>query len=132
MRYPIKIQTGYKTLFSLFGFSPESSYVELEGGALTFHFGTASEVVPLRDVAGVDRARWPFYYGLGAKLGPRGGVAYVGSTDGVVEIALTVPRPMNVWGPFRRAKARAVTVSLEDADGFIDAVRAARAGSRID
>lgn len=127
MRYPIKIASALKPLFSLFGFSSGSSYVELEGGVVTFRFGTASEAVPLRDVAEAARARWPLYYGLGPKLGPKGGVAYVGSTEGVVEVTFASPRLMNVWGPFRRAKARSVTVSLEDAEGFLGALRAARA-----
>ncbi len=129
MRYPIKIAASVRPLFAAFGFSRASSYVELEGGALAFRFGTADEVVPLVDVAGAARARWPFYYGLGPKLGPKGGVAYVGSLEGVVTVTFASPRPMNVWGPFRRARARAVTVSLEDADAFLDALRAARAGA---
>jgi hypothetical protein len=127
MRYPIKIASALKPLFSLFGFSSGGSYVDLEGGVVTFHFGTASETVPLRDVAAIARARWPLYYGIGPKLGPKGSVAYVGSAEGVVEVTFASPRPMNVWGPFRRGEARSVIVSLEDADGFVGAVQAALA-----
>lgn len=126
MRYPIKIASAMKPLFSLFGFSPKSSYVDLEGDKLTFHFGTASESVPLSDVAEAARARWPLYYGLGAKYGPRDTAAYVGSSQGVVEITFATPRPMNIWGPFNSSKACGVMVSLEDADAFLDALRAAR------
>lgn len=126
MRFAIKISSVLKPLFVVFGFSPKSSYVELDDGALTFHFGTAHETIPLEDVADVGYGHWPLYYGLGAKLGPKNGVAYVGSYDGVVELQLSRPHEMNVWGPFRRSKSRCVIVSLEDADGFIEAVRAAR------
>jgi hypothetical protein len=75
--------------------------------------------------APVHRCSWPFYFGLGAKLGPGGGVANVGSSDGVVRIDLRNPRPLDVWGPFRRSKARNVIVSLEDAESFSEALRGA-------
>src|SRR5205085_134059 len=67
----------------------------------------------------VARRRWPVYFGLGAKLGPSGGVSYVGSTEGVVQIDFVSPRPMHVWGPFRASRARCAIVSLEDPDQFI-------------
>jgi len=130
MRYPIKISSVWKPLFTIFGFRSKSSYVELEDDALKLRFGTASETIPLEDIADVSRAAWPFYYGLGPKLGPKQGVAYVGSTDGVVRIDFAKPHAMNVWGPFRRSKAHCVTLSLEDAEGFIDALRSAASGSR--
>lgn len=126
MRYAIKISPVWKPLFTVFGFSQKSSYIELDNGSLHFNFGTASETVPIEQVADVVHASWPFFYGLGAKLGPKGGVSYVGSMDGVVRVELTEPRPMNVWGPFATKKAKCVTVSVEEPDAFIEAVRAAR------
>jgi hypothetical protein len=132
VRYAIKISTFWKPLFTVFGFSSKSSYVELENGSLHFHFGTASETVPIEQVADVVSADWPFFYGLGAKLGPKGGVSYVGSRDGVVRVEFTEPRPMNVWGPFATKKAKCVTVSLEDADGFMRACASRRSRRRPD
>jgi hypothetical protein len=125
MRFPIKIASGWAPLFRVFGFSPKKSFIELDDESLSFHFGTAHEQVPLADIVGVERRKWPFFYGLGAKIGPDGGVAYVGSLDGVVQVQFSEPRPMNVWGPFRTGKARCVTVSVEDADAFMSALRAA-------
>ena len=125
MRFPISISAAFRPLFALFGFRARSSYVELEDDALVFRFGTAHERVPLSAVAGVGRTRWPFYYGLGAKLGPDEGVAYVGSMKDVVRVDLRAPQPMNVWGPFARAAARNVIVSVEDGDGFIAALQRA-------
>jgi len=125
MRYPIKISSVWRPFFSLFGFSRKSSYVELNGKTLKFCFGTASETLPVKDVSRISRRRWPFFYGLGPKLGPKGGVAYVGSTEGVVEIQLAKPHSLNVWGPFRRSKARTITVSLEEPQAFISGVRKA-------
>jgi hypothetical protein len=126
MRFAFSFSSTWRPLFALFGFRPGSSVVELGPDALHFRFGTAFESVPFDQIAGVSRRRWPFYYGLGAKLGPDGGVSWVASSEGVVRVDFVSPRPLNVWGPFRRADARCVIVSLEDPDGFIVALEAAR------
>ena len=123
MRYPITISPLWRWLFWLFGWSRERSYAEIDGETLGLEFGTAHERIPLVEIASVARRRWPFFYGLGAKYGPNGGVAYVGSTEGVVQIDFVRPRPMNVWGPFRNAQARCVIVSIENADQFIEEMR---------
>jgi hypothetical protein len=123
MRYPIKISPFWHGLFTAFGFARKRSYAEIDGQALYLHFGTAHERIPLDQISNIARGHWPFYFGLGAKYGPRGGVAYVGSTEGVVQIDFAHPRPMNVWGPFHASHARCVTVSIEEADRFIEDVR---------
>jgi hypothetical protein len=123
MRYPIQISSPWQGLFWLFGFRVDHSYVELEGEALRIHFGTADELIPLNKIAKVELRKWPFYFGLGPKIGPDGGVSYVGSTDGVVQIDFIDPRRMNVCGPFRVARARCVIVSLENAAQFIEDVK---------
>jgi hypothetical protein len=130
MRYPIKISTPWQPLFRVFGFSPKRSFVAIEDGTLAFRFGTATEAIPLADVSEVVPRRWPFYYGLGPKLGPDDGVSYVGSTEGVVQVRLKKPHALNVWGPFAHRKARAITVSLEEPDDFIAAVEQARSATR--
>jgi len=101
------------------------SYVELTDDALLFHFGTAHERVPLAEVTDVSPRKWPLYYGIGARIVPGHGVGFVGSTDGVVQVRFASPRPMEVWGPFRLNAAESVSVSLEQPDAFVDAVRAA-------
>lgn len=126
MRFAFSFSKTWRPLFAVFGFRPASSVVELTADALHFRFGTACESVPLDQIASVSRRRWPFYYGLGAKLGPDGGVSWVASGDGVVRVDFVAPRALNVWGPFRRDDARCVIVSLEDPDGFIAAIEAAR------
>jgi len=108
----------------LFGFAGKRAYVELDDEAITFRYGTATERVPLAEVESVGPRAWPYYYGLGAKIGPDRGVAYVASFDGVVQVRFTNPRPMNVWGPFRSSAARCVTLSLEEPEAFMAALRA--------
>lgn len=123
MRYPILIARPWQGLFRLFGFSPDRAYAELNEHGLRLRFGTADERIPLAEIAGVARRRWPWYYGLGAKIGPDGGVSYVGSPDGVVRIDFTKPRPMNVWGPFHKSTACSAIASLADAGAFIEDLR---------
>lgn len=124
MRFSISVSTFWGPFMRLFGFGGERAYVELDDEAITFRYGTATERVPLSEIESVGPRAWPFYYGLGAKIGPDHGVAYVASLDGVVQVRFTSPRPMNVWGPFRTSKARCVTLSLEDPEGFMAALGA--------
>jgi hypothetical protein len=123
MRYPIAISPTWRGFFRLFGWSADRSYAETEGQELLLRFGTAYERIPLDEIAHVARRRWPFYFGFGAKYGPSGGVSYVGSTEGVVQIDFARPRPLTVWGPFRASRARCAIVSLENADQFSDDLR---------
>ena len=123
VQFPILISPAMRPLFAIFGFRARQSYVALDDDGLSVRFGTANEHVPLPAIRSVARQRWPFYYGLGPKLGPSGTVAYVGSYAGVVRIAFADARPMNVWGPFARREANGVIVSLEDADAFVDVLR---------
>lgn len=130
MRYDIAIAGPFRPLFSVFGFKPADSFVELDDQAVLFSFGTARERVPLSRIESVHERRWPFYYGLGAKLGPDKGVSYVGSTRGVLQIRFREPVAMNVWGVFRTARAECVHVSLADAPGFRRALEAKLGSSR--
>jgi hypothetical protein len=123
MRYPIKISPLWRGFFALFGWSRTRSYAEIAGQELRLKFGGADERIPLDEIAHVGRRSWAFYFGLGAKYGPDGGVSYVGSTEGVVKIDFTRPRPMHVWGLFGASRARCAIVSLESADQFIEELR---------
>ena len=127
MRFPIKIARGWGPLFSMFGMSARSSYVDVRDTEVEFNFGTANEVVPVDQISEVVDRKWPLLYGLGAKLGPDHGVSYVGSRQGVVQVRFTEPRRMDVWGPVRMSDAQCVTLSLEDAEGFRQAVERAQA-----
>lgn len=122
MRFPIKISPVWRPLFTVFGFATSASYIDIDDEAVTFHFGTANETVPLHNVKCVVQRSWPLFFGLGPKLGPDGGVAYVGSTDGVLQIWFKEPVAMNIWGLFGHSTATCVTVSVEDPQGFKDAI----------
>lgn len=123
MRYPIAIVPIWRWLFAMFGWSARRSYAEVGQEGVRLHFGTADEQIPFAEIANIAPGHWPRYYGYGAKYGPKGGVSYVGSSAGVVQIDFVRPRSMNVWGPFGASQARCAIVSLENADQFIAEVR---------
>lgn len=125
MRYPIRISSFWKPLFSVMGMSPSKSYVELHADRMEVHCGGLRGEVPLADIVEVTEFRWPFYYGLGAKYGPGDAVSFVGSTAGVVKIDLREALPFSIWGPFSRKNTRAVIVSLEQPDELIAALQSA-------
>jgi hypothetical protein len=124
MRYPMKIATWVHPLFRLFGFRRDRCHVDLDDTSLALQFGSIQHTILLADISAASQRHWPIYYGLGNKLGPDHGVAYVGSFDDVVHIQLARPHDLQVWGPIRRSDARAVTFSVERSDDFLEALRA--------
>lgn len=123
MRYPSTITPIWRWFFALFGWTRSRTYAAINADALQLRFGTADEHIPFAEIASVGPGRWARYYGFGAKYAPQGGVAYVGSTVGVVQIDFVRPRPMNVWGPFASSQARCAIISIENADQFIAELR---------
>jgi len=119
MRYSIYIAHPWQMLFALFGFSAAKCYVDVDAETLSIRFGSAHTQIPLSEITAVTHYAWPWYYGLGSKFGPHGGVAYVGSQQGVLRIDFAPPRPIQIWGPFRRTQARCIIISLEHAESFL-------------
>jgi hypothetical protein len=78
--------------------------------------------VPLRLLDRVSRMEWPWWGGVGARLG-RGLVAYVGASGPAAILELSEPVP--VRAPMRW-ETRRVIVGVEDVEGFTAAVVAAR------
>lgn len=118
-QFSIAISRALGPLFHVFGFRRAASTIDVEADGLRIRFGSADERVPFTQIRGVHRAvRWPFYFGLGAKFGPDGTVAYVGSTEGLVRLEFEAPRRMNVWGPIDASAAKGVIVSLEEPERF--------------
>ena len=122
MRFSITISRVWRPLFRLFGFSAGDSFVDLDDRGLDLAFGTAREQIAWDNIDSVAPRAWPFYYGLGPKLGPDGGVAYVGSTEGVVQIRLRRPQSLAVWAFFRKRQATSVTLSVSEPEAFLRAV----------
>lgn len=117
MRY--RIRRGiFRPLLTALGGTGEASYVDVGPTTVRFRFGLLfDEEVPRVALARVRRGRWPWYGGIGWRLGAGGAVGLIGSLDGVVEIELREPRRVRLLGiPWR---CRRIFVSLEDPAGFL-------------
>ncbi|MGD9697393.1 MAG: hypothetical protein AB7V42_17240 [Thermoleophilia bacterium] len=78
--------------------------------------------VPLSAVAGAGRMHWPWWGGVGARIA-RGMVAFVGASGETAVLELS--EPVSVRAPFGWTASR-IGVGVEDVEGFLAAVAAAR------
>lgn len=121
MRFPIKITDNFllEPVLHTFGVKPESSYVELAHDHLEVRMGAwFHETIPLAAVSKVAPSTWPWWGGLGVKLGHHG-VGVVGSTENVVVVQFREAQKVRV---LLEVSATQLWVSLEDPDGFLKAI----------
>jgi hypothetical protein len=128
MRFPIRISPPWKPLLTVLGMSAKGSYVDVdvEAGTMRVKCGIwFDETLPLAAITHLESSSWPWYGGLGVKLGPtQHAVSVVGSLDGVVAIHFAEPQRMHVLVVVNRPELR---VSLEDPEGFMTTIREALA-----
>jgi hypothetical protein len=126
MRFPIRISPPWKPLLSVLGMSAKGSYVDVDVDAGTMRVKCGvwfDESLPLAAITHVEPSSWPWYGGLGVKLGPtKHAVSVVGSLDGVVAIHFAEPQRMHVLVVVNRPELR---ISLEDPEGFMRTIREA-------
>ncbi len=80
--------------------------------------GLGRAEVPIGRIARLSRMAWPWWGGIGARLG-RGLVAFTTAWGEVALIELT--EPIDVRAPMRW-RTRRVVVGVEDVDGFLRAI----------
>jgi hypothetical protein len=123
MRFPIKISPFWKPLFTVLGSSQASSFVDLDSDAGTLRVKCGiwfSETFSIDEIAEVKPSSWPWYGGLGVKLGPTSeSVSVVCSLEGIVAIRFHRPQAMHVLVVVNRPELR---ISLEDPEGFMAAL----------
>jgi hypothetical protein len=78
--------------------------------------------IPLRLVTRVSRLAWPWWAGIGVRLG-RGLVAFVPASGPAALVELE--EPIAVRAPLRW-RTRRIAIAVEDVDGLIEAIAAAR------
>lgn len=105
----------------IIGATEARSVVTLEESALDLRFGIAHLVVPYDALRDVARRDWSLLLGIGIRIAGDKTLGLVGSTEGVVTLALKSP---TVRGVLFMRHPRNIAVSLEDPDGFMRAVRA--------
>jgi hypothetical protein len=85
--------------------------------------------IPLEKIARIGAMRWPWWAGVGVRLG-KNMVAFVPSSGRAALVGLTEPVP--VRAPMRWHTAR-IAIAARDVDGLIAAVAARRSGlPRVD
>ncbi|MBI4951848.1 MAG: hypothetical protein HY908_07420 [Myxococcales bacterium] len=97
------------------------SYVEVDDREVHVVFGLADERIPLSAIRGVAPGEWAWYLGGGVRIGG-GGIAYVGSTRGIVRLELAEQLPFRVLFKLT-ARFGVCTLSLEEPEAFVDEVR---------
>lgn len=125
-RFPLAMSSVWRPLFTLFGMPASSSFAEVDPdrGTLRVKAGIwFDETLPLNEVADVVPSSFPWYGGLGVKLGPGNAVSVVGSGDGVVAVHFKSPQRMRVVFEVNRPELR---LAVEDPPRFMQALRDAR------
>jgi hypothetical protein len=125
MRFAIRRSGVWGPLFSVLGMSGKSSFVEIDTERRTLHVKGGiwfEETFQLDEIESVSPSTWPWWGGLGVKLGPGNSVGVVASGEGVVAIKFRRPQLMHVIVSVERPELR---VSLEDPDGFMRELRSA-------
>jgi hypothetical protein len=96
------------------------SYVALGDEAMEVSFGIASLRIPYENVRAVHERPWSFLLGIGIRIAGDKTLGLVGSTHGVVQIALREP---TVRGVLFMRHPRNVAISLDDPQAFIEEVQ---------
>lgn len=126
MHYSIRIDPLWRPVLLVGGAIRASSFVELGPGGVRFKFGFFDTTVPYAEISSVHRGKWALLYGIGWRLGPKGGLGLIGSTRGIVDVRFGAPRRLRLLGiPLRRDR---LYVSLVRPNDFVDELRARLAG----
>lgn len=121
MRYRIR-RGVLRPLIALLGGTEQGSYVDLDPDAVRVRFGPLfDQRIPRDQIGGARLSRWPWYGGIGWRLGTGGVVGLIGSLEGIVEIELRAPVRVRVAGiPWR---CRRLFLSLEEPVAFLSELR---------
>lgn len=102
--------------------APRGGTVEVEPDVVRVRFGALGKAdVPVADIAGVGRTRWPLWAGVGVRIA-RGTVAF--AADGGDAVVLDLRRELDVRAPLRWSTRRLVLV-VDEPDRLAAAVAAA-------
>lgn len=118
--------SGWGRLFTVL-LAPRGGHVELTPDTLRVTVGVmGSARVPVAGIARISRMDWRPVWGLGVRIG-RGLVAYVLRSGPSVLIELEEPISVRAPLPWRTQK---VVVRVDDVDGLMAALAAARSEAR--
>jgi hypothetical protein len=102
------------------GGTASRSYVDVSADGVRIKYGFFDVRIGFDEVESVERGRWPWWGGLGWRSNLVGRIGLVASYSGIVDIELRTRRW--VWLVMVPLPCKRVTLSLEDAEGFLAAV----------
>ena len=119
-RFQIARDPIWRAPLLLIAATESTSYVDLGRDALDVRFGIAHLTIPYDDIREATPREWSWLLGIGIRIAGDKTLGLVGSTKGVVQIALHRP---TVRGVLFMRHPRNIAISLEDPDGFLAALR---------
>lgn len=121
MRFALSITHNFllEPFMKTMGVSRDDSYLEVDKETLHVRMGRwFDEKIPVARIKALAPSDWPWWGGLGVKLGHHG-VGVVGSTDHIVNLKFTEELKVRV---LVEVGVEQMWVSLEDRDGFLRAL----------
>lgn len=123
-RFGILVSPWWRPLLLLGGATPSRSFIELGDGTLRVRFGWLFDhSFPIETVEDASPRRLPLWVGIGWHMDFCGGIALTGSLRNGVEIRFREPQRVRMLIPLR---CRRLAVSLENPQGFLDALAQTR------
>jgi len=123
MDFPIRITPLLTPLLWPFGVRGPRAVASLEEGRLRLQFGALFDhSFPLTAIEHVSRSSWPWWMGMGLRVGLDRKLGLIGGLQGIVCLHFREPVRVQSLVPLR---CQDLYVSLEDPGGFIAAVEAA-------
>ncbi len=121
MRFALSITHNFllEPFMKTMGVSRDDSYVEVDDGTLHVRMGRwFDEKIPVARIKALAPSDWPWWGGLGVKLGHHG-VGVIGSTDHIVNLKFDGELRVRV---LVEVGVEQMWISLEDRDGFLRAL----------
>lgn len=118
-RFAIERDLAWRLPLLVIAATEERSVAVLEKDHLDIRFGIAHIQIPYENIRELHPRDWSWWLGIGIRVAGDKTLGLIGSTRGVVQIALKQP---TVRGVLFMRHPRNVAVSFSDPTGFVEAV----------
>jgi hypothetical protein len=117
--FAIEREWAWRAPLLIIGATKERSVATLEDECVDLRFGIAHVRVPYANISELREREWACWLGIGIRIASNKTLGLIGSTRGVVNIALKEP---TVNGVLFMRHPRNIAVSFSDPAGFVAAV----------
>jgi hypothetical protein len=118
--FRIGVDVAWRLPLLIIGVTDSRSSANLDDEGIDLRFGFTRIRIPYADIRDLRQRDWSWLLGVGIRIAGDRTLGLIGSTRGVVQIALKAP---TVRGVLFMRHPRNVAVSLEEPMAFIEAVR---------